>query len=278
MTKPTILFWVTLILLSFSCSYENSQLNDTLPEIKMEEAFIENRKINLSNFIEGKIEYIPLEKRDDLILASPSRIYISSNNVICFAPRQIFLYHRVTGKFIREISKHDRGPGGFMATLFSFPFDPVSQIIYARGWSRSNMKYNLNGNYFGKVVSPEGSTEIGAINDTTSVAYMRNFSGNEDRRLIVFTNTNEIIKLFPNYKKCKSSLNVNVWGTHGWFYRFHEELRFFELFTDTIYHVKTDELIPKYVLQMGEFAPPYEKQNTLDFDESQRCRREHRVP
>lgn len=182
MTKPTILFWVTLIiLLSFSCSDENSQLNVTPPEIKIAEAFIEKRKINLSNFIEGKIEYIPLEKRNDLILASPSRIYISSNNVICFSPRQIFLYDRVTGKFIREIGKHDKGPVGYMATLFSFPFDPVRQIINARGWDRSNTKYNLNGDYLGKVVSPEGSTEIGAINDTTSVAFMRNFSGNEDR-------------------------------------------------------------------------------------------------
>jgi hypothetical protein len=157
-----------------------------------------------------------------------------------------------------------------MATLFSFPFDPVTQIVYAHHWGRSQVKYNLNGDYLGEVVLPKGSHEIGAINDTISVAFIRNFSGSEERRLTVFNGENEIIKSFNNYNKCGTSpRSVNFYGIHGWFYRFKEELRFFELFTDTIYQVNSDEIIPKYVLKMGEFAPPYERQNTLESHERQ---------
>ncbi len=262
--------WIlSLILIINACDSGKNQSIINLPEIKIDYAFTKNRFIEISKIVEGNIEYIPLESTEDFILASPSRVYLLNSKIIVFAPRQIFLYDRVTGKCIKEIGKHDRGPAGYMATLFSFPFDPVREVIIARGWDRSHLKYNLKGDYLGKVVLPEGSTEIGAINDTISVAFIRNFLGNENRRLIVFTNKNEIIKSFPNYKKCEPSLRVIVWGIHGWFYRFQEELRFFELFTDTIYQVKTHELIPKYVLQMGEFAPPYEKQNTLDFNDSQ---------
>lgn len=200
--KNSLLFLLLLFWLN-ACNHTESA--SEFIDIEIAEAYTQNRTIELSKIIEDNIEYISLETKDDLILASPSRVYLFKSKIIVFAPRQIFLFDRVTGKFIREIGSYEKGPGGYMATLFSFPFDPVSQIVYAHGWRNSLVKYNLNGDYLGEVVLPEGSHEIGAINDTISVAFIRNFSGSEERRLTVFNSKNEIIKSFPNYNKCETS-------------------------------------------------------------------------
>ncbi|MFW5872844.1 MAG: 6-bladed beta-propeller, partial [bacterium] len=267
MNKYCNVLCLILFILYPGCKNQKYKPEITTPGINIEDAFIQNRFIRLSEFVYDNIEYVPLETGENIIDGSP-RIYTLNNQILVFAFRQIFLFNRGNGNFIREIGKFDRGPGGYMATRFTFPFDPIRNTCFAIGWDRSYIEYSLEGDILRKIIRPEGSTAIATMNDSTYVAYIRNFSGNEERRLVVFDNE-DIIKTFPNYKIVEP-LTVFTGGDNGWFYRFREELCFFEAFNDTIYCVTENDLIPRYVLQMGKYAPPYEKQNVLDFSELQK--------
>ena len=266
MNKYKNVLFITLLILYPGCKNEKYQPEITTPEIKIEESFTQNRFIRLSELVDGYIEYVPLETGENIIDGSP-RIYVSNNNILVFAFRQILLFNRENGNFIKEIGKFDRGPGGYMATGFIFPFDPIRNTCFAIGWDGSNIEYSLEGDILGKIIRPEGSTSLATLNDSTYIAYIRNFSGNEERRLVVFNNE-DVIKTFPNHKIANPGRIVNG-AYNGWFYRFREELCFFESLTDTIYSVTENDLIPRYVLQMGKYAPPYEKQNAVSFYELQ---------
>lgn len=266
MNKYCNVLCLILFILYPGCKNKENQPEINTPEIKIEDAFTQNRFIRLSEFVDGNIEYIPLETGENIIDGSP-RIYTSNNKILAFAFRQIFLFNRGNGNFIRKIGEFDRGPGGYMATGFNFPYDPLRNTCFAIGWDRSNIQYSLENDLIGKVNRPEGGTAIATLDDSTYVAYIRNLSGHEERRLVVFNNE-DILNTFPNYKIAEP-LTIVSGGDNGWFYRFREELCFFESFNDTIYSITENDLIPKYVIQMGNYAPPYEKQNRLDFYELQ---------
>jgi hypothetical protein len=264
MKKLTNIFcFLLFVIILYDCKSHKTKKELELPEIEIGDAFSINKVISLDKFIQDSIEYIPLETNENCLIGGPTRVYVSNSNILVFSFRQIFLFDRTNGSFIREIGSYDKGPDGYLATLFCFPFDPASNKIYASGWDRSYVSYTLEGKFLKKYTRPEGSTSMGALNDSTLVSSIRNFTGNEKRRLVVYTKQ-DIINTFPNSNIAEPSTAIGG-PPPGWFYRFGEELRYFEIFNDTIYRITEYELIPKYVFQMGSFAPPYEKQNTIDF-------------
>jgi hypothetical protein len=70
--KDSLLFLLLLFWLN-ACNHIESV--SEFIDIEIAEAYTQNRTIELSKIIEGKIEYISLETKGDLILASPSRVY-----------------------------------------------------------------------------------------------------------------------------------------------------------------------------------------------------------
>lgn len=254
---------IILLFLLIACGSEKYQAEITLPKLNIAEAFTQNRFIGLSEFVEKEIEYVPLETSENCLIGASKRVYVSNTYILVFSFRQILLFDRTDGSFIRKIGEFDKGPGGYMATIFSFPFDSNSEKIYARGWERGFVIYNLEGDFLGNTIPPEGGASMGVLDDSIYVAYIRNISGNQEKRLVVYRKE-EIINIYPNDIIAEAP-TIFTGAYNGWFYKFGDELRFLEWYTDTIFQVTKYELHPKYVLQMEEFAPPYEKQNTFNF-------------
>jgi hypothetical protein len=237
----------------------------SLHRIDILTAFKNKNTINLSSIAEN-IQYVQLETKKGVQLGHSPRFYLNESYIIAFAAKQIYLFNRQTGKFIREIGHFGQDPGGYRNTIFNYPYDDEKQICIAHGWGMNEyLLYDLKG---GEIISISdlGNT-FAILNDSIYVAYIKNLTGIEDKKLIILNinQNNSIVNIFPNYLKFDPSGNFAMWKAQGWFYKYSDELHFFEQFTDTIYQVTPEKLFPKFVLVMGKFAPPYEEQNKSDF-------------
>jgi hypothetical protein len=194
------------------------------------------------------------------------RVFISNEYIITMAFRQIYVFDRLTGKFIHEIGHYGKDPNGYRNTLFVMPFDEKKKTVYVKGWeSQSYYVYSLTNKLINIIDGPFDSNSFCYLNDSVNVAYIKNYSGDEDRKLVTFNKSNPGIHIFHNYLKFKKTNEITTWMGHGWFYKFEENLFFFELFNDTIFQIFENKLVPKYLLKMGKYSPPYEKQASVKF-------------
>lgn len=89
--------------------------------------------------------------------------------------------------------------------------------------------------------------------------YSLNFAGDNPERLVIFDSTGSVKKRYLNYNRFEKEESTTVYinGNFGVFFPWSDTLRFFELFTDTIFTITAEAMIPRFHLAMGELAPPY---------------------
>ena len=259
MNTKALNFKALLLILTIS-TYSCNKTVFNSNTIDIEQAFNKAQEMALSDFIEH-FEYIVLEsvKPIDRNLM----VYSSDQYLICISFRQIFVFDRFTGKFIREIGMFGNGPGEYGYPIY---FDSKTQHVIASKTDHL-LEYDLKGKLIRTILQPEqenGSMVSGRVLlDTNILAY---YSGNDrgnvkDRILIADEHGNvinaygHIMSYIPKIRAIQSIPSV--------FYHYGKNTMFFELCVDTIYNVTKDALIPHYQLNMGQYQPPYEKQSEL---------------
>lgn len=254
-----------------------------LKSIILAEAFLKPMKVPLSKFIDD-ITFIPLETNSKALIGGSVHYEISKEFIIVKQFRtdqtsQILLFDKNTGKFIREISKQGNGPGEY----FHFgwiPFNPIKKEIYAQNGSREILIFDLSGKNTDKIntktpskiddeekiidLSTTGISFVSMLDNETFVGYVRNISGKENKKIILFSKQG-IIKIFPNYMTWDQPGHQLMLGQSGisYFYRWDKKLYFFENFCDTLYQVTKDLLIPRYYFDWGNHKIPYSKQGEI---------------
>ena len=262
--KETLL--IVLILLLSCCSRNLKNSND-IGEIAVDKAFETNNEVVVSDLIKGDIKYVQLESNEECLLGRAIRIFTDDSLIIAVAFRQIYLFDKNTGKFIREIGHYGRDPGGYLATVYDFPFNETQNTFFARGYGSAYFnEYDSRGNLIKEIKTPNARS-LALLNDSIYIGYIPNHTGNEKTKLIVFDIGQNIIKEYPNFRTFEPTSTYVSWPA-SWFYKFENDLFFFELFTDTIFQITEKELLPKYQLKLGEYAPPYEMQGSREFIEN----------
>jgi hypothetical protein len=258
-----------LIIFLISCSTKEKRRNNVIYEVKISEVFQENQDVKLSEITDGEIEYIQLDSEKEHLLAQNPQFYLSGNEIFAFAKQQIFVFDRLTGKYLREIGHYGNDPGGYNKVPESFVFDEEKKLIYTSGWDTKNyFRYSVDGSFYDKVIAysidKEGDimknifgeivTSIAPLNDTCFVGHVWNIDGKQEAKLIVFNENNHRIKIFPQYKRFDYDINrdgISVFSWNAKYYQLDEQLFFFERFTDTIFTASVDTLQPKFVLHSG---------------------------
>ena len=95
---------------------------------------------------------------------------------------------------------------------------------------------------------------------------MPDYQGGEKIKIVLFNHNDSLMKTFPNYLSSPKTSSVFVWNPNSWFYKLDKQLYFYQLFNDTVFHVETNSLTPKYVLNMGPYSPPYEMKTSPEFE------------
>lgn len=263
----TILGFLMLI---SSCSPKPTSDKTEIYDVQILQTLEKSEKALLSQIIDGEVEYIPLESKKEILLGKSPRVFATDLYIIATTEKQIYLFDRTTGKFIREVAHYGNDPGGYRRVLLSLTFDEKRQVVYTGSWDSKNYAtYNLKGNIENEIkVQPiereedmannifgEMITSIAPLNDTSYVGYVWNINGKQEAKLVVFNDNNPRIKVFPQYKRFDYDINrdgISIYKWNAKYYQLDDQLHFFERFTDTVYTVSMDTLQPEYILHRGE--------------------------
>jgi len=277
MKKSLFPFFALLFIVTLS-----SQRGDKpqLTNLNLPEAFSQQSEVPLSRFID-KISYIPLETNPEVVISGTAHIEVADEFVIVRQggnnqKYQILLFDRNSGKFLREIGKHGRGPGEY--SIYSrIPFNEVKNELYAISPSREILVYDLFGKNIDKIKVPDPkikneiltSTSIifeNMLDNNIFVGYIPNISGFERRKLVLFSKDG-FLKVFPNYMTWNrgdfKGIIIPPMGNFANLFIWNNKLNFIEPFCDTRYQVTKESLLPRYFFDSGKFHITYSKQADL---------------
>jgi hypothetical protein len=250
-------------LLTFSCS--NVKNNEKIKAIDLTQTLNEARKISLSD-IANHVEYIRLETDKPSLISKDASFYANDSYIIAISFRRILLFNRKNGSFVREISNYGKNPGSYKSTLNVLPFDEEANTVYALSGNKK-LEFSLDGSLSNQLKLPPNVYTTARIDNINHIGYVPNFSGSEKTKLVVFNVKGDIEKDFPNYQSAPTPTGFNIYKPNGWFYQYNKQLYFCELFNDTLFHISSEKITPRFLLYRGKYSPPYEKQ-TVGFPKS----------
>lgn len=240
--------------------------------IEIASAFKQREQSKASiNFFSVKIEYIELNPPKEInVNESFLRVYVDKGHIILIGTGQMFVFDRKNGQFIREIGQIGRGPHDYLATLHDNAYDYSRKVIIA---VQSNPKKYIEYNINGEVITNLNFScpNVGGISslvnyskDSIYTAYCGNLSENKQQRLKLIDIHCNVLKIYYHAFKLEGEPDAFSFGLSK-FYKFQDDLMFFEDYCDTIFHVTQESLIPRFVFNWGEFEPPYEKQYDMNY-------------
>ena len=260
-----------------------------LVTIDLEKALSNQKEVFLSNFVDNVV-FVPLENSPSSLIGEILVRYEITNEYIIVKHNsaginKIFLFDRTTGKFLREIGRQGRGPEEF-ASYGNLAYNHIKCELYATNYSRDILVYDLLGKNIDLIKIPfssdpniklpnltkEQNIRLGEaflrfydiLDSDILVGYFQNFSGTENRKLMLLTKDG-ILKIFPNRLTwVPSDRNRGFMlppGGFAKFYRWDNKLFFLEIFCDTLYQVTKGKLIPRYYFDIGKtYKAEYSKQ------------------
>ena len=232
-------------------------------KINIEEGLNElETSIKCSYFI-NRIEYIPLENKQDFMIHSNPKVSVVDQLVIIRTLSNCLVFDKNSGEFIRKIGNRGRGPNEFRSAQGFI--NPVKETIYFIGWHSNLLEFGFDGGFLRSIKIPEYKDDFESPSMPTHytywnnniVCYFANIMGNEKKLLMTFNNNGEIIYVHKNsniYPNMKFSLTTK----ESKFYHFEDNLFFKENYNDTVYNVTNKGLNPKIVLFTGKYRKPYE--------------------
>jgi len=255
--RPFLIIWFSII------SY--SSFSQKIPVLALDDAYKRQESITTNEFIDS-FTYIPLETAPQCLVGANPKIYLTDKYlIITDQQNNCFLFDKITGKFIRTIGHYGRDPGGYRnARGF---FNESTSTIYFSGWKNDLIKYSMEGESLGSVPIPR-------YNDSFTDAFIPDKYDYLDNNLIAcnIINTNGIQKILimifdEKGNEVKTVPNRNLTKEHKFslsignmkFFHFDGNLRYFEIFNDTIFNLQLDKVVPYMILQRGRYR--YTREN-----------------
>ena len=286
MTNDTVIFRVilvsSLLAMAVAC-VKKPQSIETVEEIDLIGAYLEKTDVPISK-IATDIEYIRLETGEDFMLNEPYLTNVKDSFVLFIGFRKIYIFNRYTGRFMYEISNYGRGPDEYSATGSIYGmYDDLFYVSYESNRKDQN-NYGIWGahNFSGKMIKTVSKPNLydsennevpiirfWPLDDTLYLGYVFNSLMCISEKLVIFDKKGTFVKFYPNYYhvKFRESNIINVSLNDGMFFNVLDTVRFFELYTDTVFSVSSLRIEPRYHITMGDQLIPYQIRTTIEAKE-----------
>lgn len=245
-----------------SCSSGNKQeslsASDTFPiTIPFEEGVDNVKGIKLSDIAE-RVEWIPLETTDSSLIARPLLSSVRLMNGYIYIPCSVgLLSFREDGTFQRTISRRGQGPGEY-TSLVSVTADEASNHIYLLTPGKV-MTYTSEGTFLRENPTPIGWA-FSVVQDSLYLTYIYNNTGQKPYRLLMTDAQGDTLLRVPQTDRFEVlPKGMNWYYTNrkeNYLYTYQGENVFHDYYCDTLYTVRPDSLLPRYIFQMGKYRLP----------------------
>ncbi len=250
-------FLIFILSCVISSCFRRDKVSETGFEvIDIKSAYDAMRPVRIDD-IAHSYEYIILETTDESLFDGNSTIYSDEQNIVVMDRTRILLFDRNSGSFVRSIGNIGNGPGEYSRTYSKMPYNYVKQTVYARN-NTERLEYSLDGEFLGSKKPPEVVYDFVNLGNETYAAFIDNYMGDEKNKIIVFSEQDSIIKIFPNYLSFQFNGSIAVFSANAWFSRFNGKTSFCERFNDTLFYLTPESLEPRYLFYKGPYAFLYE--------------------
>lgn len=254
--KLKILSFFLLTCTYSSCNQYYTTTDGPVEIIDIKNAFEKRIPINI-NDISKDFKYIVLETTKESLIEDNSTIYTDDQYLVAISRKQILLFDRKSGKFIREIGSPGRGPNEYSTAYTSMPYNDRLKVVYTKK-NQERSEFGLDGKLIITKKGPDQVWDFINLDENTYASFIDNHEGNEKKKIIIFNEKDSIIKIFPHYRSYPFKGSFFMFSPNSWFYKLNNQTNFCEKFNDTLFAVTSNSLTPRFVFDEGEYTFPYE--------------------
>ena len=244
---------------------------DNLPYtiIPFEKGVKNEKQIKLSEIAE-KITFIPMETTDASLLNKVRANNIISVNVNIVIPcfnMGAFAFDE-NGKFIAPISRKGQGPAEFLRFV-GVAGNSDLNLIYVKD-GRKMMAFRPDGTFVDEFKTPGALHWESSIvmQDSITLSSVINYTGQRPYRLILTNAQGDTLKAFPQYDRFEIPKGMNyiyINNKENFLYQYKGESVYHDYYCDTLFTVTRDSLLPRYLLEMGEYKLPKDLRLEAEF-------------
>lgn len=259
MTYPKLLIGLVACVLLTACS-PNQQETNTFPYtvIPFEKGVENIQEVKLSDIAE-KISFVPLETTDASLVARPkvmSMVYLDGKIIIPCT--EGILAFNENGKYMNRISRKGQGPGEYVYVR-CLSANEESGLLYLQDHIKM-IAFKSDGTFIKEYGIPTGPTfETMVVEDSLTLTSYMNSTGRAPFRLLMTNQQKDTLKIFPQYDRFEMPDGWN-WlyrnSKEDYLYSYKQEAVYRDYYSDTIYTVTRDSLLPRYRLDMGKYQLP----------------------
>ena len=248
-----------------ACTSKQQQDNtvvDILPYtvIPFEKGVENEKQVKLSDIAE-KITFVPMETTDASLLnkvRANNIISVNGNIVIPCFNMGAFAFDE-NGKFIAPISRKGQGPAEFLRFV-GVAGNSDLNLIYVKD-GRKMMAFRPDGTFVGESRTPGALHWESSIvmQDSITLSSVINYTGQRPYRLILTNAQGDTLKAFPQYDRFEIPKGMNyiyINNKENFLYQYKGESVYHDYYCDTLFTVTRDSLLPRYLLEMGEYKLP----------------------
>ena len=222
---------------------------------------VENEKqVKLSEIAE-KITFVPMETTDASLLnkvRANNIISVNGNIVIPCFNMGAFAFDE-NGKFIAPISRKGQGPAEFLRFV-GVAGNSDLNLIYVKD-GRKMMAFRPDGTFVDEFKTPGALHWESSIvmQDSITLSSVINYTGQRPYRLILTNAQGDTLKAFPQYDRFEIPKGMNyiyINNKENFLYQYKGESVYHDYYCDTLFTVTRDSLLPRYLLEMGEYKLP----------------------
>jgi hypothetical protein len=254
------LIWLPLILLLQFCSNDNSSnesSEEVFPVIKVKEAFDKKTRI-IATDIFSSIEYVALETNEQCAIKANPEIYVADNSIVVVASRQIFVFDRNTGDFVREIGHRGKGPGEYSGTIREGEvFNHSKNIVRARRGKDQIIEYELTGTVSGNIFTPVSVSPFIETEPGKFIGYVPNDDGKEEIKLIAFDSLGQELYRIENTDFFERQVPgmYRYLDNEACLFKYDDHCYFKEAYNDTLYLISNKSIIPSAIFDTQGLSP-----------------------
>ncbi len=211
------------------------------------------------------VEYVLLktsnEKQEVFIGQGLGNVFLCKDFIFVQMTRNIIQYDR-QGNLIRTIGRMGAGPGEYNF-VYNMTVDDQAKRIFISDTSGKINEYDFDG----KFIRSQKNTyadQLMPIDSNRIAVEVRNIWHDVKERLVILNKKGEVEKSFPRYQLFEHTDYAKTGSAYTpRLTKFQDIICFSEVFNDTIFELKNDELQMRYYLDWGKYTmkPEYHYKN-----------------
>lgn len=282
-----------LVCLMAACTgTPQSSADEALCSIDVAGAMEKPAELKLSE-LGGDVRYVALETTDSCLIGGNPNIMLLDKQILVYSRKDCFVFDKESGKFLGKVGHVGEDPEAYSAAAPTY--NDVDGLLYFMRQPSTLQKYDVQGNYRGKLMVPDKPAVPAdfCFTDSLIIGHYNSWAMSYNASSLLFFNeagerVDTIPSLFPvvQEKEVKDiasisvlkqgnaglllsrfengESSVNIMGT-PFLWKSDGKVRFKESFNDTVYTVERNGLVPAIAFTTGKWHLDYgERTNFVD--------------